>query len=457
MPQKCEIYVIIKPSFKKGQTMKKIIIAALAVVLVLVAYLAQVAYMGKLNQQFFEQNIKPNDFVSFENVEFKKGFFTSKASFEGRIKAESYQLASSAEFGEWLTFSVDMELKNNALAKDNVIIKVQSPVFAAFQEIFSGLEMDFNENLLDIRAGVSLFGKVSVRTKIADIDFKEGENSFKLVGASGQSELDLSGKMLKSSAEIKDFTFVDASGYAPISFTMSDLAYEEDYGKGVSIMEYFAGAAVADGKGSVRSVKVDDISLSELAFTWQSAKTQNQSLPEAGEMLASKVNISIKSVESPMMQINLDDIKGEFEIENESMEFVQAFYAGEFGAILPDDMLQIFFATQPVVKFSNTFNSKGKKFSSNGDLQGTSSNYAFRYNAQSEAKLSEIFPPFMFIGIDNFFVQNGDNYSLDFKFESDFNLSKMSVNGEEINFNSDKIIFDDEGEKKNNPKNPMLP
>lgn len=201
MPQKCKIYVIIKPSFKKGQTMKKIIIAALAVVLVLVAYLAQVAYMGKLNQQFFEQNIKPNDFVSFENVKFEKGFFTSKASFEGRIKAEAYQLASSAEFGEWLTFSVDMELKNNAFAKDNVIIKVQSPVFAAFQEIFSGLEMDFNENLLDIRAGVSLFGKVSVRTKVADIDFKEGENSFKLVGASGQSELDLSGKMLKSSAD----------------------------------------------------------------------------------------------------------------------------------------------------------------------------------------------------------------------------------------------------------------
>lgn len=433
--------------------MKKIIIAALAVVLVLVAYLAQVAYMGKLNQQFFEQNIKPNDFVSFENVKFEKGFFTSKASFEGRIKAESYQLASSAELGEWLTFSVDMELKNNAFAKDNVIIKVQSPVFAAFQEIFSGLEMDFNENLLDIRAGVSLFGKVSVRTKIADIDFKEGENSFKLVGASGQSELDLSGKMLKSSAEIKDFTFVDA----PTSFTMSDLAYEENYGKGVSIMEYFAGVAVADGKGSIRSVKVDDISLSELAFTSQSAKTQNQSLPEAGEMLASKVNISIKSVESPMMQIKLDDIKGEFEVENVSMEFVQAFYAGEFGAILPDDMLQIFFATQPVVKFSNTFNSKGKKFNSNGDLQGTSSNYAFRYNAQSEAKLSEIFPPFMFIGIDNFFVQNGDKYSLDFKFESDFNVSKMSVNGEEINFNSDKIIFDDEGEKKNSPKNPMLP
>ena len=76
--------------------MKKIIIAALAVGLVLVAYLAQVAYMGKLNQQFFEQNIKPNDFVSFENVKFEKGFFTSKASFEGRIKAEAYQLASSA-------------------------------------------------------------------------------------------------------------------------------------------------------------------------------------------------------------------------------------------------------------------------------------------------------------------------------------------------------------------------
>ena len=33
----------------------------------------------------------------------------------------------------------------------------------------------------------------------------------------------------------------------------------------------------------------------------------------------------------------------------------------------------------------------------------------------------------------------------------------MSVNGEEINFNSDKIIFDDEGEQKNSPKNPMLP
>ena len=427
--------------------MKKIIIAAFAVGFVLVAYLAHVDYMSKLNQQFFEHNIQPNDFVAFENVKFERGFFTSKASFEGRIKAEPYQLASSAE---WLTFSVDMEFKNNALAKDNVIIKVQSPVFAALQEVFVGSKVEFNENLLDIRASVSLFGKASVRTKVADIDIKEGTNLLKLVGVGSQTEFDLSGKMLKSSVEIKDFSFVDASGYVPANFTISDLAYAEDYGKGVSITEYLAGAAVSQGKGSVKSVKIDDISLLELAFTSQSAKSKNQSLPEAGEMLASKVNISIKSVESPMMQIKLDDIKGEFEVENVSMAFVQAFYAGEFGAILPDDMLRIFFATQPVVKFSNTFNSKGKKFSSNGDLQGTSSNYTFRYNAQSEAKLSEIFPPFMFIGIDNFFVQNGDNYSLDFKFESDFKLSKMSVNGEEI-------IFDDEGEKKNSPKNPMLP
>ena len=62
--------------------MKKIIIAALAVGLILVAYLAQVFYMGALNQKIYEFMTVENKYYGIKNKTFEKGFFNSKANFE---------------------------------------------------------------------------------------------------------------------------------------------------------------------------------------------------------------------------------------------------------------------------------------------------------------------------------------------------------------------------------------
>lgn len=419
--------------------MKKIVIAVALLLLVVAAYLAQVAYIGSLNQKFFELQTQDNELLTLTDKHFEKGFFTSKASFAGVINTNAYpfnQLApnEATELSELFSFEANLRFKNNIFAKDNVIIELKSPVFELLSEIFAG-KIKADKDFLTITAGVSVFGKVKVKAKLADIDFKEGANSFKLVGLASQSELDLQGLIKNATLNIDEIVIVDASSFAPFSFELKAFNYEFDYGKGIKMSEYI-NTLVPEGKGfgSIKSIKVADLTLSELKTSVQSAVKK----ADDDDLINVKSNFDIKSIVSPLFQVEISDLNGEFEMDNISLAFLQALNNGDLMMLDSQLLAQAFFASKPALSLKSlNFNSKGKKFSSKGEMTGTQDSYKLHYEALSEARLGEILPPLAMIGVDGIFVEKDGKYALNFDLESDVRTTKININGEEEVFEND--------------------
>ena len=418
--------------------MKKLVIAVALLVLVVAAYLAQVAYIGSLNQKFFELQTQDNELLTLTDKHFEKGFFTSKASFAGVINTNAYpfnQLApnEAAELSELFSFEANLRFKNNIFAKDNVIIELKSPAFELLSEIFAD-KIKADKDFLTITAGVSVFGKVKVKARLADIDFKEGANSFKLVGLVSQSELDLQGLLKNGTFKVDELVYVDASGVVPFSFELKAFNYEFDYGKGVKISDY-ATAAEGKGVGSIKSIKIADLTLLELKASTQSAVKK----ADDDDFINAKSNFGIKSIVSPLFQVEISDLNGEFEMDNISLAFVQALNSGDLMILnSPEILIQAFLASHPTLSLKSlNFNSKGKKFSSKGEMTGTQDSYKLHYEALSEARLGEILPPLAMIGIDGIFVEKDGKYALNFDLESDLHTTKINLNGEEEIFEND--------------------
>ena len=419
--------------------MKKLVIAVALLVLVVAAYLAQVAYIGSLNQKFFELQTQDNELLTLTDKHFEKGFFTSKASFAGVINTNAYpfnQLApnEAAELSELFSFEANLRFKNNIFAKDNVIIELKSPAFELLSEIFAG-KIKADKDFLTITAGVSVFGKVKVKAKLADIDFKEGANSFKLVGLVSQSELDLQGLIKNATLNIDEIVIVDASSFAPFSFELKAFNYEFDYGKGIKMSEYI-NTLVPEGKGfgSIKSIKVADLTLSELKTSVQSAVKK----ADDDDFINVKSNFRVKSIVSPLFQVEISDLNGEFDMDNISLAFLQAVNSGDLWLLNSQELARVFLASHPTLSLKSlNFNSKGKKFSSKGEMTGTQDSYKLHYEALSEARLGEILPPLAMIGIDGIFVEKDGKYALNFDLESDVRTTKININGEEEIFEND--------------------
>ena len=418
--------------------MKKLVVAAAVLVLVVVAYLAQVAYMGSLNQKFFELQTQDNEFLTLTDKHFEKGFFTSKASFAGVINTNAYpfnQLAPSdaAEFSELFSFEANLHFKNNIFAKENVIIELKSPAFELLSEIFAG-KVKIDKDFITISAGVSVFGKVKLKAKFADIDFKDEAGSFRLVGLSSGGELDLQGLLKNTTFKIDEFIFADASG----EFELKALNYELDYGKGVKISDYARSATEGRGFGSIKSIKIMDITLSELKASTQSAIKK----ADDDELISAKSNFGIKSIVSPLFQVQISDLNGEFDMDNISLALVQALNSGDLWML--NSPLAAFLASNPTLSLKSlNFDSKGKKFSSKGEMTGTQEGYKLHYEALSEARLGEILPPFAMIGIDGIFIEKDGKYSLNFnaEYDSKVGTTKINLNGEEEIFADEPLPY----------------
>ena len=417
--------------------MKKILIAALVVGLLLVAYFAQVAYMGFLAQRFFEQSTRTNDFVEFSNVKFERGFFTSKASFDAAMSPQRYpinQLGSEAQaFSELFSVSVEALIKNNVFAKNNLEIKFESPMFALLQEILGG-KVKLDKNFFETTASISLFGKVSVSSKLADIDFTEGKNSVKLTGAEAQSKFDSVGKLLKTSVKLGEFSIIDATTPLPFVFGLTKLDFEESYGGGVQISEYVGGAF-----GSQSRVSIESINAMDVVFLGLSSQSKNELKDGA---IVGKSNFAATQIASPMLQMQLDNISGELEMSGISTAFVKAFRSGGLDVLDAGDTLRLFFSQKPKITLKAlNFSSKGKKFDSKGELMGDEAGFKLAYEFASEAKPSEIIPLLIFTapGADELCVQNEGKCSLNFTLESDFVEYKIKLNGESLDFNINEL------------------
>ena len=62
----------------------------ISAIFLVIAYFVQIFYIGKLNQEFFNNLAKENEIYKIDNLNFNKGFFKSSASFDLILKDERY-------------------------------------------------------------------------------------------------------------------------------------------------------------------------------------------------------------------------------------------------------------------------------------------------------------------------------------------------------------------------------
>lgn len=410
--------------------MKKIIISVIAIVLVVVAYLGQVAYMGTLNQKVFELASQPNDFVSIEDMKFEKGFFTSKANFLMYIKTDGADLLSFG-LGQ-MPIAVEVRFKNNVFAKDNVDISLENPLYELLKGNFEG-KMTMDKVFLNTKASVSLFGNIKLITQFTDIDIEEKELIIKLKNFIIQSQVDLNSKIYDSKVDLEELFVNVPQYYGADKIALKNLHINENLDKGVGYSEYMEQMFLAGKRDvSIEQMQIYDVNLLDI-------KANSQSSSENGLGKAS-TKLTIKSVSSALAQMKLDDISSTFEVSNVSLQAL--FDAQNLEYIDFEELIPVFFSSKPSIELKSlTFNANGRKVSSNGVLKGTEKGYEANFFTESEAVPSEIIPPLQLLGINELFVEKEGKYYLDFALQSDFINTKMSLNGKDMSDTNDNAII----------------
>ncbi|TQR60636.1 DUF945 family protein [Campylobacter troglodytis] len=428
--------------------MKKLLVLGSIFLLLIAFYFGQIAYMGVLNEKLFKLQTSQNEFLTFTETSFEKGFFTSNARFKAKIKADQYPLnqLSLSEAQELLSVEATVLFKNNIFAKNNAIMHFQSPIFDLIEELTNG---DIKaRDLIIIKADLSLLGNVTVRAEVADLSYEEDYGSFKLTGLKSKGEFDLQGLMKKSSFELSGFNYTESSSFIPFNFDLKELFYQEDYGKGVRLKDYLVGIVESKGALSVKSIELMDLQLDGIKTSFESFLSKDDD-----KLLNANASIDINSINSSLANINLNKFKSEFELRNVSSQFLQDFYEQDINKLDTKDLAQNFFQSGASLSLNTLeFSSKDDKFNSKGELRGTNEGYKLSYEAQSSAVISEILPPLVLFGLNRFFVEKEGRYSLSLNLETDFKDYKLNVNGEELSFGFDEVedealvdeLFDDE-------------
>lgn len=418
--------------------MKKIIIAAVVAVLVLVAYLAQVAYMGSLNEKIYSFiTTYKNDIVSIEITDFQKGFFNHKAKVNLYVKIPDDDMVRGMGMGLSQTpIPAEIHLKNNIFAKDNIIIDIENPFYEIMKGALASSEgqMSFEKVFLRLKIALSLSQKIAIKTEFTDIDIDKEGFVLKLQKLNGILLTDANGSLYDAALNLDKFDFKVNVWGSTLSFFIGKTIFDSKFEAGVKFDDYLNNLAAAQSKGSIEKISFDDLTITGIKYD------ENSSVEN--ELVNSVADISIQAITSDLKGIFLDNIRSHIEIGNFSPTLLNALE--HYNPYLMDDesFLMELFATNPVIELSDlSFNSKGKEFNSQGALRGSLNDYRINFSAQSQAAPSEILPPFSFIGIDEFFVQKDGKYVADFLLESDYKSTKMLLNGKDIS-KEEAVVID---------------
>lgn len=418
--------------------MKKIIIAAVIIVLVLITYFGQVAYMGTVNSKIHaliasELDSNKNDLFTIETLDFQKGFFTSKASFHLYVKTDDPLLILLSQ----TPILVEVYFKNNIFASDNISIDVENP----FYELIQDLDVDASEKIkidkiflnLKMSLSPSQTNAITLKGKVTNLDIQTKDLLFKLDNFTFSYHLDENGTLYSSKGHLDEFIFnvlSDFGNLANTSFSVKNVNIEEKMDKGVHFSQYLAGINSGESTINIKQMNIGDFTFSEIGLNVKSM------IKEELDLLDATIDLNIKNVSSPK-DVVLDNISSHTEMGNIFIPLVS--YLQDYNPYVGYDVpLMEFFASNPAIELSGlSFSSKGKEFNAQGVLRGSLDEYSLRFFAQSEAVPNEILPFLSLIGDSNeLFVEKDGKYNLDFSLESDYKNNKMTLNGKDLSQNT---------------------
>lgn len=417
--------------------MKKIIAAAVIVALVLIAYLGQVAYMGTINSKIYpliasQLDSSKNDFFKIETLDFQKGFFTSKASFHLYIETDDPLLMLLDK----TPIPIDVYLKNNIFAKDNISIDFKNPFYELIQElnVEASEKIKVDKIFLNLKMSLSptQTDAIALKGKITDLDIQTKDFLLKLDNFTLSFTLDENGTIYSSKGHLGEFSFNTLSNMHNLSntsFSVKNVNIDEKMG-GVHFSQYFGGINSGESTLNIKQMSIGDFTFSDIVLNVTNMIT------EEVDLLDSIIDLNITNISSREGLV-LDNISSHLEIGNLSIPLISYLqdYNPPYRSL--DVPLMDFFSTYPVVELSGlSFSSKGKEFNAQGVLRGSLDEYSLQFFAQSETVPNEILPFLNIIGgSSEFFVEKDGKYNLDFSLKSDYKKSIMTLNGKDLSQN----------------------
>lgn len=419
--------------------MKKIIAIIVLLALILAAYFGQVAYLGSAHHKLYQSLVEDNDFIRVENESFEKGFFTSSAKFTAFVSfpPHYYEPIVSQVIAQ-TPISVELRFKNNIFAHDEIQAIIANPfaqILAALGES-SGMNVNLDDVFLDIKGGVTIFGKAYFDAKFGNVALSDAQSSAKIDNLTFGGEVDLEKELILAlNFALNSLEITDSGPFQPINLSVNGIKWSEKYEKGVKFEDLMAGIYSAKNTGSIDKVRIYELNI-------DSIKTSNAgALRGEGEdaVMDGAADLSIGKIHSDIYHIDIEDfyLKLDYsDLSVLSLRMLQDYYAslGDINAPSPDEIALSFVLSKPKITMSDFhLSSRGKKFSANGEFSGSTQQMSSILKASSEVLPSVIVPFFAVFEIDKKFIEKDGKYEFEARYESDFNQTKFSINGEEIN------------------------
>lgn len=437
--------------------MKKLIAALVVVLIALGAYFGQIYYTSNKVAQAFEKDEGIANslytimgarlkYANIAEKSFTKGFWHSQAKFTlyfdfASILAESgYDMGEAGFFGAMLSevpFYVSADIKNSMFASENVVISMENPFFDMLQLIAneSATELNIDKNLFVITGKISP-KKTKLTIKFTDILAKNADkkDALKLDGLVIESELNNENKIISNAIKISDFFINSQEDGENAKFELKKLSFKEHFNEPVGFEGYLAGIYDGQSVSSIESVRVDNAVLKGISTKG------NIDIDEKNGVLGIKgvLNIGEISTEKPLIK----HFKSDIDIQNLSLSLIGIFerFGGAMSLYMFDvaELNELFFSKKPLINFKEfSFDFEGKKFDSNATLDGDTRGFEGEVRAKSEFRPSELFKALGvkdgdFSEIDGAFAEKDGKFVLNFQVSSNFELTKLFLNGELI-------------------------
>ena len=393
----------------------------------IIAYFAQLFYIGSINKDIFDQFTKENDIYKVENVNFQKGIFRSNASFDLVFKDSSLSSALKEKTPVKIVFH------NNFFYKNNLEIDFGNP--------FKELDPILKDKLLaKIYVDITLAKEMKLSVHFSDFN-SSNLYHVNFISKNMIADIDLNKNMLMQSISlnIDEISFKSKYDIKPIIY--KGISYKEEYKNGINLLNI-----TKDVRESISNISIENINIYEFVDISKiylgnilSFNDDNKTFKDELKLDIAKIRISSKF----MPEQNISNVNLNLVFNNISKSDLNELVNGRY--VNQDNFLENFASYRPNFTLSNfSLVKDGKNIVAKADGLMEDFGYKINSNIISDSKISEIFPASVILNLDDYFVEKDGKYEMDFVFDStDENSTKMSINGKDVISNNNTTFLID--------------
>lgn len=384
----------------------------ISAIFLVIAYFVQIFYIGKLNQEFFNNLAKENEIYKIDNLNFNKGFFKSSASFDLILKDERYNSFNIKD-----KIPVFIKINNNFFAKNNLEVDFTNP--------FKDLDVYLTNSLLaKIFINVSL-NYIDVNVKFSDLNISDDMFFFKAISKDANLNINLNQDIFVNNVKF-NAKFIDLQFANGENMSFENIFYEDKYDVAIPLSVYL----MRNIEESIMNISVDNIIYNE-EYNLKNLTLNNKvKFNDDNETFNDKLKLKISNInmKSKFHEQNLSNLDLDLKINNIFKDINSQTYLDE------QDYYEKLLSYRPNFVLDNfSFSSYDKNVSVKADVLMENYGYKANINVVSDDKMSKIFPISIIFGADDYFIEKDGKYEMNIVFDNtDLNSTKFNINGKDI-------------------------